>query len=208
LPRRIPSRAECLDGIPIILDNAEAHLAAADVLVEAGHVGFAIAHLVLAIEESEKARTLDKVVLGDPVPEADLRAVLYQHPARHKGALGKSWTSGAISLLVDFEKEGLWQKLGRSPLQVEQSRWEETISRHPELLPRDWDNTAGPLREHSLYVDLVDGGWTSPGDTAKAEFDRLRPAVARQLVYVRTAYLREIHSSGSGPPWSDNWTKL
>lgn len=42
--RRIPTRQECLTGIPLVLDNAEEHLRAADLLAGAGKYGFAVAH--------------------------------------------------------------------------------------------------------------------------------------------------------------------
>ena len=68
-----------------MLDNARAHLEAADTLAGAGKYGFAVAHLVYALEESEKGRTLAKVVLGDTLAEDELYRALYHHPERHVG---------------------------------------------------------------------------------------------------------------------------
>lgn len=190
--RRLPTRDECVAGIPLVLENADGHVAAADALAASGHVGFATAHLILALEESEKARTLGKVAMGEPVSQAELRAAMYEYRPRHVGALGKSWTSGAIPLIMEAQKERIWEKLGRAPAKTDEERWTELLARHPEVLPPDWAENAGALRERSFYVDLDERGWTTPSDRPRADFDRLRPAVGRQLLHLRAAYEREI----------------
>ena len=112
------------------------------------------------------------------------------------GAMGQVVDLGAIGIVVDTQRDYLWERLGKRPPRTDDERWREAVERHPEILPLDWPETAGPMRERSLYVDLSEKGWTSPSDTATSEFQRLRPAVARQLQYVRAAYEREIVSSG------------
>ncbi len=66
------------------------------------------------------------------------------------------------------------------------------LSRHPEVPPEDWPETAGATRERSLYVDLRDQGWVSPLQAGSASYERLRPAVATLLEYFSAAYQREI----------------
>jgi AbiV family abortive infection protein len=188
--RRLPSRDQCIAGIPVVLANAEEHLEAADVLAGAGKHGFAVAHLVYALEEGEKARTLGKVVLGEAMTEDQIRRGLYEHRDRHVGAMAKSWSSGGA--VVDFLTEGLRERVGRRPVRTETERWADVDARHPEVLPVAWPETAGSTRERSLYADLREAGWMSPVDTGAAEFERLRPAVASLLLQLRAAYQREI----------------
>ncbi len=92
--RRIPSRDQAISGIWPVLANADGHLEAADVLAAAGKHGYAVAHLVCALEEGEKARTLAKLALGEPMTEDEIRHGLYEHRNRHVGAMTKSWTAG------------------------------------------------------------------------------------------------------------------
>jgi AbiV family abortive infection protein len=183
-------------GIPLALANGDEHLAAADVLAENAKFGFAVAHLVYALEESEKARTLGKVVIGADVPAAQLRAALHEHRARHAGAVGKSRTSGATAMFMEMNKQRLVERLKHMPARQEDEIWEDALAAHPEVLPEDWAEKAGTIREQSLYVDLTESGWTSPSGTDVALYQRYRPAVARQLLYVRAAYEREVLGRG------------
>jgi len=173
-----------------MLDSARAHLEAADILASGGKYGFAVAHLVYALEESEKGRTLAKVVLGDALSDEEIYRALYHHAERHVGALMKSWSSGAA--VMDLMAEGLRERIGVRPERTEQERYDEVISRYPEVLPEDWPETAGATREQSLYVDLGEGGWASPLRADSSAYERLRPAVATLLDYFSAAYQREI----------------
>jgi AbiV family abortive infection protein len=188
----LPSKDECRQGIPLALNNADEHFEAADLLASSGKIGFAVAHLVYALEESEKARTLGKVVIGDTLTEDELRSALHDHRARHVGAVGKSWTSAAVTLFMQSNKEGLLERLHQLPGRTESDRWEDVLASHPEVLPEHWSEQAGPTRERSLYVDFAHTRWSSPSDTLEAEFRRLLPAVGRQLAYIRAAYEREV----------------
>jgi AbiV family abortive infection protein len=188
----LPSKEECRQGIALALNNADEHFGAADLLARGGRFGFAVAHLVYALEESEKARTLGKVVIGDILTEDELRSALRDHRARHIGAVGKSWTSGAVALFMQSSKEGLLERLNQLPARAESDRWEDILAAHPEVLPEDWSEQAGPTRERGLYVDFAGTRWSSPSDATEADFRRLRPAVGRQLAYIRAAYEREV----------------
>jgi AbiV family abortive infection protein len=192
--RRLPTSDEARRGIPVVLANAEQHLAAADLLVDAtggGNVGFAAAHLVLAIEEAEKARTLGQIALGDELTEKEVRERLFNHPARHRGALTKSWSSGAA--MMDFLAEGLRERLGMGPSRSEEARWTDVMARHPEVLPPDWPDTAGEVREGGMYADMDDDGtWRDPDGVDRAVYDQLRVAAAQLLAHHWAAYRREI----------------
>ena len=188
--RRIPTREEALVGIPQVLANATAHRDAADLLAAAGQFGFAVAHLVYAIEESEKGRTLAKIALGERLTQGEIRRGLYEHKDRHLGAMVKSASSGGA--VVDFMAESLRERVGLRPRRSDAKRWADVDARHPEVLPPSWPQTAGATRERNLYVDLRGDGWSGPADTAAAEFERMRPAAAQLLIYLNAAFEREI----------------
>jgi len=188
--RRIPTREECFAGILPVLANATAHRDAADVLAGRGQHGFAVAHLIYALEESEKARTLAKVAIGELLTEEAIRRGLYEHKDRHVGAMAKSWSSGGA--VIDFVAEDVRERVGLRPKRTNVQRWADVDARHPEVLPKDWPESAGTRRERNLYVDLREDGWSGPADTPAVEFERLRPAVNALLTYLRAAYEREI----------------
>ena len=188
--RQIPTREQCIVGIPHVLANATAHRDAADVLAAAGRHGFAVAHLIYALEESEKARTLAKVVLGENLTEDQIRRGLYEHKDRHIGAMAKSLSSGGA--VIDFVAEGMRERIGLRPAKTDAQRWATIDARHPEVLPKDWPETAGAVRERSLYVDMREDRWSGPSDTSVVDFQRLRPAVSSLLLYLQAAYEREI----------------
>lgn len=189
MARRLPTKDECRAGIPLALDNAELHLASADALAREGVWGFAVAHLIYAVEETEKARTLGKVALGVSLTDDELPDALYSHRVRHAGARNKSWTSAAVQ---DFIAE-LGRRYGKGHPE-EPSEYEPA-----EALPLDWDEKAGPLRERGLYVDVTEEGWSSPSEMPKEEYWQLGPAVTRFLQYTRLAYENEIRG-GNGAP--------
>ena len=188
--RRIPTREEALAGIRPVLANATAHRDAADALAATGQFGFAVAHLVYAIEESEKARTLAKIALGEPLTKDEIRRGLYEHKDRHLGAMAKSASSGGA--VVDFMAESVRERVGLRPRRSDAKRWADVDARHPEVLPPTWPQTAGATRERNLYVDLREDGWSGPADTAAAEFARMRPAATQLLIYLEAAFEREI----------------
>ncbi len=150
--REIPSADVALRGIPIVLKSSKAHPDCAAILAEHGHFGAARSHLILAIEESEKARTLGQIVLKDPLPEGTVRLRLYSHSERHIGALRKSWSQGAT---VDYAVDSLRERLRLKPAQSDEQRWQLAIARHPEALPEDWPARANQLREAACTLILV-----------------------------------------------------
>src|SRR5215471_1495508 len=63
--RRLPKPHEAFDGVPLTLANAESHLRAADLLAGAAEYGYAVSHLILALEECDKARVLGMIWLNE-----------------------------------------------------------------------------------------------------------------------------------------------
>ncbi len=188
--RRLPNREEALAGVSPVLQNATAHRDAADALAAAGQHGFAVAHLVYALEESEKARTLAKLAMGVALSDEDIRRGLYEHKGRHVGAMAKSLSSGGA--VIDYVAETVRERVGLRIGRTDAERWAMIDERHPEILPKNWPETAGAVRERNLYVDLREGGWSGPAHTAAADFHRLRPAVTNLLLYLEVAHQREI----------------
>ena len=165
--QRIPNAEESLKGIPIALANARSHLECAALLAERGFAGPARSFLILSIEESEKARTLGQVALGEPLTESEIRARLYTHPPRYRGALRKSWSQGAT---MTYVAESLRERIGLQPKRHDDDRWAEVLSQHPEVLPVSWPEIAGDLREAGFYVDLGDDRlWHRPADVPLTE---------------------------------------
>lgn len=158
--RRIPTREECITGIPIVLANAKAHLVGADTLAQGEQYGFAVAHLIYALEECEKARTLGKIALGVSMAEDEIKSGLYEHKERHVGAMVKSVSTGGA--LLEFVAESLRESVGKRSERREAELWGEINAKHPEVLPADWPETAGDMRVRNLYVDLRDAGWGAP----------------------------------------------
>jgi AbiV family abortive infection protein len=190
--RHIPSASVALAGIPIVLNSAKDHLDCAAVLAAHGQFGPARAHLILAIEEAEKARTLGQIVLKEPLTEAEIKSRLYSHSKRHIGALRKSWSQGPT---IDYIADSLRERLRLKPTQTDAQRWESAIARHPEALPRDWPEKADELREGGLYVDLGDDDkWHSPADVPSSDYEELRPKAEYLFRYVSAAYEREVRT--------------
>jgi AbiV family abortive infection protein len=188
--RQIPSASIALAGIPIVLQSAQDHLECARILAAHGHFGTARSHLILAIEEAEKARTLGQIVLKEPLTEADIRSRLYSHSTRHVGALRKSWSQGPT---IDYIADSLRERLRLKTAQTDTQRWESAIARHPEALPVDWPDKAGELREAGLYVDFGDDDqWHSPAMVHSSEYEELRPKAEYLFRYVSAAYEREV----------------
>jgi AbiV family abortive infection protein len=191
----VPNDGESLTGIPIALANAQAHLDCAGLLAAAGFAGPARSFLILSMEESEKARTLGQIALGEALTESEIRGRLYSHPPRHRGALRKSWSGGATGTYV---AESLRERLGMKPERSDTDRWAAALAQHPETLPVNWPEIAGHLREAGFYVDLRDDDqWHSPHDVPTRDYETLRPAAVHLLASARTAYERELHARGS-----------
>jgi AbiV family abortive infection protein len=85
--RRLPTPEEAFAGIPLALENAERHLRSADLLAGKGEHGQATAHVVLSLEETDKARVLGMLWLDeDDLTEDQARARLFDHRTRNEAA--------------------------------------------------------------------------------------------------------------------------
>lgn len=192
--RRLPTDEQALSGIPVALGSASKHLECADVLAERGFTGQARSLLILSIEESEKARTLGQIALGEPLTESEALARLYTHTPRYRGALRKSWSGGATGTYV---AESLRERLRMKPKRTEAQRWSAALASHPEALPLDWADVAAVVREAGLYVDIGDDGrWHSPADVPLGEYEALRPTAVHLLRRMTAAYHRELQARG------------
>jgi AbiV family abortive infection protein len=188
--RRLPTREEAAKGIPVVLKNARAQIDRAALLADQGSFGPAVSFLILAIEETEKARTLGQMVLGEKLDETELRTRLFTHPSRYEGALWKSWSQGP---LLHLALESIREEYGLKPARSDDERLADVVAQHPEALPMDWAEKAGPMREAGFYVDLSeDGEWKSPSDVDRKTYDGLRTAALSHLEYVEAPYKREI----------------
>jgi AbiV family abortive infection protein len=192
--QRVPNEEEALKGIPVALATAQAHLDCAALLAEKGFAGPARSFLILSIEESEKARTLGQIALGEPLTEPEILARLYTHRARHGGALRKSWSRGATGTYV---AESLRERLTMKPERSDPDRWAAVLAHHPEALPVDWPELAGDLREGGFYSDLKeDDQWHGPDKVPMSDYDILLPAAVHLLSNASAAYEHELRARG------------
>ena len=88
--KRLPSEREAACGVAMAAANAADLLGDADLLAVAGHYSRALSMVVLAFEESVKARTLGAIVSSAAqgrtpgFSDSDLRGIIYNnHQARH-----------------------------------------------------------------------------------------------------------------------------
>jgi len=152
----LPTAGEAFAGVRLALANAGRHLRCGDLLAQSGEFGPAVAHLVLSLEETDKARVLGMLWLDEgDLTEDEARARLYDHRVRHEAAFAKSWTIGAVltaaaEALSDQAESGT----PRAPAEL----WAAAMAQHSEALPTDWPETAGRLREAGFYVDPQDDG--------------------------------------------------
>src|SRR2546425_399438 len=190
--RILPTPQQARDGVPLALDNADRHLDAGRVLAVEQLHGPAVAHLIYAIEETEKARALGQIWVnswqrrgnGDAT-DHELRRRIFDHSARHKAAADKTWAIGPFWTVM---AEATREHVRLSPQHTPQERVAIALAQHPEALPLDWHDRAGPTREAALYVDLGADGWHTPGDFAAETYESLRPMAAGYLRYTRTAF--------------------
>lgn len=144
--QRIPNDEESLKGIPVSLANAQAHLDCAALLAEKGFAGPARSLLILSIEESEKARTLGQIVLGELLTETEIHDRLHWHLPRYRGALRKSWSRGATAT---YAAESLRERLKMKPKRSDHDRWQAALAQHPDT-PTRRHGSAGSV-ESSRY---------------------------------------------------------
>ncbi|HZU16320.1 MAG TPA: AbiV family abortive infection protein [Candidatus Dormibacteraeota bacterium] len=168
--KRLPDKDEAARGVRLAADNAAGLLSDADTLAATGRYSSALSLVVLAFEESVKARTLGAIVaaaaVGLPVGFNDrtLRQVIYSgHKIRHR--------VGAIQHLAVTSAE--------EPMVSELARIISSM------------NTAKQL---GFYVDFDpdSGAWTAPGNTTKAEFEEFRTLVGDYVNETK----RQINASG------------
>ncbi len=187
--RRLPTPNEAFAGIQLALENAERHLRCADLLAGKGEYGQALAHLVLSLEETDKARVLGMLWLDEgDLTEEQARARLFDHRIRNEAAFAKSWT---IGMLLTAAAEALTDQATGGARRSDAELLAAAMAQHPEALPADWPETAGRAREAGLYVDMDDNGtWHTPRDVTEADIQRFKPAAEGLLNNAKLAFAR------------------
>src|ERR1041385_2328056 len=109
MPRKpvpLPTPEEARAGLPAASASARLHLDVAELLATAGHYGPACSHLILAPEESVKAKALGWIWQEQhlaPSDEDAIRARLSNHPSRHHVGDREPWFwvlgSGALLMM-------------------------------------------------------------------------------------------------------------
>jgi AbiV family abortive infection protein len=162
----LPTPKQAAVGMRLAAENAWTQIRCAEVVYEAGHVGAACAHLVLAVEEAVKARVLHKwPTLVKGLTTRQLRDLLYTHPIRHEIA---SLDSMPQALRLEI---ALWRidHPGQVPNRQALTR---LFVRHPEAFPITWAKNAEEERQRGLHVDWNGRSWKSPTDFTEAHYAR------------------------------------
>lgn len=210
----LPTPEEARAGVPAAAASARLNLTVAEVLATAGHYGPACSHLILAQEESVKAKALgwiweERELAIKTYDEDVIRARLSNHPSRHQAAIVQSWSGGLQSDIVarslreairdQAEQQGVeWSDLqqavtergGHVPDLPSREEWEAQIAAaYPAALDEEWPAHARDLKDHGFYADQVDGtSWRWPGDVTEADYldtlAKVRPMVERLLAVV------------------------
>jgi len=212
-----PPPEEARAGLPAAVASARLHLTVAELMAAAGHYGPACSHLILAQEESVKAKALGWIWLErdeatKTYDEAEIRDRLSGHPARHEAAIVQSWSGGMQAAIVarvlretireQAERQGVdWSGLqqlaaergGHVPALPSRAEWEaEMAAAYPAALDEDWPDRARELKDRGFYADQVHGTtWRWPGDVTEADYldtlAKVRPMVERLMAVVITS---------------------
>lgn len=152
--------AQCAEGARLASENAERLMAAAISLEREGHYGPAVAIYAAAAEEGAKSLALTLASTsssGDLTPAVAklLHEVTKDHPTKHAFANAATGPSTMIWFWVTVMLYGLAKQeamLASVPAAI----------RDPRVFKESWFAKAPDVREAGLYVDLVNGAWTSP----------------------------------------------
>jgi AbiV family abortive infection protein len=178
----LPSPNQAKEGASVAATNAHDLLEAARRLGRVGFHGPASALLVLALEESEKARALLVIVTGHDrqrLSVDELRNIIFRdHGLRHRTALAESMSPMFILRHLN----------PRKPPNALQKRQDES-----ESAAIRWHLGANDLKKRGFYVDLVDGRWHSPRDIDEDTFTEGLEIVGR---FIRLTS-RQVHTASN-----------
>ena len=196
---RLPTLHEAADGSRLSLANAEQHFTCAEHLATSAFWGIASSHLVLALEEGQKAYILSLLAAGVPSEDLNLRLVLSHHGTRHSLAF---WD---IFALVNFEimsrqKAQTDTRFGLEPEEKppDEARkaWFDGVQREVQDLTKatpdtnddlaafDWIRSANQLKNQGFYVDFRHGTWHTPVSIS-AELYQRGKKVSRRFLDLR-----------------------
>jgi AbiV family abortive infection protein len=205
----LPQPTQCSIGAQYALANAEAHFECAEHLAAAGHAGIACSHLVLALEEAQKAYILALYWAGLPAEGLELGRVMYQHKIRHTQAFWDTFMLANVEMiekhLKDIDAEDATSDSGGTKREELIRRLTSEIQNitqqdpptHPVLVAFDWIASADARKNHGFYVDFKTD-WISPSDTTPADFERGR-AVTRRFIDHRRLHVARVLEA------SDEW---
>jgi AbiV family abortive infection protein len=162
----LPTSTQAAAGTRLAAENAWTQVLCAQALHEAGHVGAASAHLVLAIEEAVKARVLHRwSSLVKVMTERQLRNLLYSHPVRHEIATLDSMPQALRAEIA------VW-RIDHPGLVMSRPTLTRLFARHPEAFPITWAKNADSERQRGMHVDWNGRSWKSPSDVTEKHYQR------------------------------------
>lgn len=178
---RLPSGNEAKLGYPLALSNARRHLTCAEILAANDQYGTAVAHLVLASEETIKTIALFMVSEGLSPREAYLRALLTQHaPRQFLGvllAIGEFFLTKWVTMITQLNEE-IPDHSSEAYLRTRAERFEGFVAELNRIADAPVGETgvglldlwarANALKQRGLYVDFEKGKWIGP-DSVTAE---------------------------------------
>lgn len=173
--RPLPTPDEARAGLHAAAASAEQHLAVAKLLASAGHHGPACSQLILAQEETVKARALgwiwiDRDCEEKTYDEREIRERLSGHPPRHKAAIVQSWSGGLQSEIVARSlREAIRNQAALQGMSWPDLQWE--VARRGKHLPDipTSEECEDELRQN--YPNALDG----PGSRSQGSWLLRRP---------------------------------
>lgn len=164
----LPSPQQAAKGVSLSAANAWAHIECAEALREAGYLGPASAHLVLAVEEAVKARVFYLwPALKKVMREAELRGLLYTHPVRHGIAVHDSMPRSLRTAIA------LWQ-IDHPGKSIDRKSLARLFARHAGAFPLSWAVTADRDKQRGMHVDWDGRSWRTPTSVTEPQFRRRR----------------------------------
>jgi len=175
---RLPSATQAAKGAELALANSHRHLRCSTLLADSGEFGVATAHLVLAMEEAQKAYTLALVASGIAPNEVGLKDMLHRHDVRHRGAFLDTLMMAQFDMMKHHRErlDAKYDLEGAAPPPNVREEYAEALlndvralTQHspdtdPTIAAFDWFGKAANRKNRGFYVDYADSQWLNPGD--------------------------------------------
>lgn len=176
------SRTVRLRGAKLAYASSRHSLLAGERLVRAGQRGPAASVLVTSIEEAIKSLVLSMASEGDRDAEAYLRSALGHHLER-LGVGGALFLLTEPWFLIGMVGIGLMAKLLKRDLD---RAWTE-LGLGPDMTASAFADHIWEIRQRAMYVDWVDGDWSSPDSVTEEDVVLLTRVARRMLQLARRA---------------------